>query len=229
VSPLMLHEDKLTKTNLRTPRAAAIAGIVFSTMLIQAFWLLRISIPAESLISKEGLGDHARTITIALSLIPLSGIAFLWVIGVVRDRLGQREDRLLATVFLGSGLLFLAMLFAAAAVASAAVIAFSAAPDQAVDPRMLTFVRTLVSELMNVYATKMAGVFMFSTSTIVIYTEVAPRYTGYLGYGLALCLVFGSHYFEWSFFVFPLWVLLLSAHILADDLRRPSGLHKTNP
>jgi hypothetical protein len=225
----MLHEDELTKTNLRTPRAAAIAGIVFSTMLIQAFWLLRISIPAESLISKEGLGDHARTITIALSLIPLSGIAFLWVIGVVRDRLGQREDRLLATVFLGSGLLFLAMLFAAAAVASAAVIAFNATPDQAVDPRMLAFARTLVSELMNVYATKMAGVFMFSTSTIVIYTEVAPRYTGYLGYGLALFLVFGSHYFEWSFFVFPLWVLLLSAHILADDLRRPSGVRKTNP
>jgi hypothetical protein len=225
----MLHEDELTKTNLRTPRAAAIAGIVFSIMLIQAFWLLRVSTPAESAISKEWLGDHARTITIALSLIPLSGIAFLWVIGVVRDRLGQREDRLLATVFLGSGLLFLAMLFAAAAVASAAVIAFSATPDQAVDPRMLTFVRTLVSELMNVYATKMAGVFMFSTSTIVIYTEVAPRYTGYLGYGLALFLVFGSHYFEWSFFVFPLWVLLLSAHILADDLRRPSGVRKTNP
>jgi hypothetical protein len=225
----MLHEDELTKTNLRTPRAAAIAGIVFSTMVIQAFWLLRVSIPAGSLISKEGLGDHARTITIALSLIPLSGIAFLWLIGVVRDRLGQREDRLLATVFLGSGLLFLAMLFAAAAVASAAVIAFNATPDQAVDPRMLAFARTLVSELMNVYATKMAGVFMFSTSTIVIYTGVAPRYTGYLGYGLALSLVFGSHYFEWSFFVFPLWVLLLSAHILADDLRRHTHVRKTNP
>jgi hypothetical protein len=225
----MLREDKLTKTNLRTPRAAAIAGIVFSTMLIQAFWLLRVSLPAESLISKEGLSDHARTITIALSLIPLSGIAFLWLIGVVRDRLGQREDRLLATVFLGSGLLFLAMLFAAAAVASAAVIAFNVMPDQALDLRMVAFARTLVSDLMNVYATKMAGVFMFSTSTIAIYTGVAPRYTGYLGYGLAIFLVLGSHYFDWSFFVFPLWVLLLSAHILADDLRRHTHVRKTNP
>jgi hypothetical protein len=225
----MSREDKLTKTNLRTPRAAAIAGIVFSTMLIQAFWLLRVSLPAESLISKEGLSEHARTITIALSLIPLSGIAFLWLIGVVRDRLGQREDRLLATVFLGSGLLFLAMLFAAAAVASAAVIAFNVMPDQALDLRMVAFARTLVSDLMNVYATKMAGVFMFSTSTIAIYTGVAPRYTGYLGYGLAIFLVLGSHYFDWSFFVFPLWVLLLSAHILADDLRRHTHVRKTNP
>lgn len=225
----MLHEDKLTKTNLRTPRAAAIAGIVFSTMLILAFWLLRVSIPTESSISREWLGAHARTVTIALSLIPLTGIAFLWLIGVVRDRLGQREDRLLATVFLGSGLLFLAMLFAAAAVASAAVIAFNAMPDQTLDPRIVAFARTLVSDLLNVYATKMAGVFMFSTSTIAIYTGLTPRYTGYLGYGLGLFLVFGSHYLELSFFVFPLWVLLLSAHILADDLRRPSRVHSTNP
>jgi hypothetical protein len=29
----MLHEENLTKTNLRTPRAAALAGIVFSIML----------------------------------------------------------------------------------------------------------------------------------------------------------------------------------------------------
>jgi hypothetical protein len=82
---------------------------------------------------------------------------------------------------------------------------------------------------MNVYATKMAGVFMFSTSTIAIYTGVAPRYTGYLGYGLAIFLVLGSHYFDWSFFVFPLWVLLLSAHILADDLRRHTRVRNTNP
>ena len=218
----MLREDKLTKTNLRTPRAAAIAGIVFSTMLIQAFWLLRVSITAESLISKEGLSDHARTITTALSLIPLSGIAFLWLIGVLRDRLGQREDRLLATVFLGSGLLFLAMLFSAAAVASAAVTVFSSAPSQELDLRVLAFARTLISDLMNIYAVRMAGVFMFSISTVAIYTGFAPRYISFLGYGLGLFLLFGNAYVEWSFLVFPVWVLLLSAQVLTNDLRRRS-------
>ena len=53
---------------------------------------------------------------IALNLIPFAGIAFLWFIGVLRDRIGQREDRFFAIVFLGSGLLFVAMLFVAAAV-----------------------------------------------------------------------------------------------------------------
>jgi len=114
----------MTQNNLRTPKAAAVAGILFSFMALLAFWLLRISIPAKTLAPNLWLSDHAKAITFALSLIPFVGIAFLWFIGVLRDRLAQREDRLFATVFLGSGLLFLAMLFSAAAVASAIVISF---------------------------------------------------------------------------------------------------------
>jgi hypothetical protein len=210
------------KTNLRTPRAAAVAGIIFSIMLFLAFWLLRVSISTGSPRSNAWLGDHASTVAVALSLIPFSGIAFLWLIGVLRDRLGQREDRLLATVFLGSGLLFLAMLFSAAAVASAVLTVHSSTPSQELDPRILAFARTLISDLMNVYAVKMAGVFMFSISTVAIYTGFAPRYIGFLGYGLGLFLLFGNPYLEWSFLVFPLWVFLLSAHVLANDLRRRS-------
>jgi hypothetical protein len=160
-----------------------------------------------------------------LSLIPFSGIAFLWLIGVLRDRLGQREDRLLATVFLGSGLLFLSMLFSAAAVASAALTMYSSASIQESDLRMFAFARTLVSDLMNIYAVKMAGVFMFSISTVVISTGFARRYVGFLGYGLALFLLFGNLYVEWSFLVFPVWVLLLSAHVLANDLSPRSDVH----
>ena len=70
---------------------------------------------------------------------------------------------------------------------------------------------------------------MFSTSTVVVYTGFAPRYIGFLGYGLALFLLLGSHHLEYSFFVFPAWVLLLSTHILADDLRRQSRVPNPNP
>jgi hypothetical protein len=220
----MSHQDNLTKTSLRTPRAAAVAGIIFSIMLFLAFWLLRVSIPSGPPGSNAWLGDHAKTIAVALSLIPFSGIAFLWLIGVLRDRLGQREDRLLATVFLGSGLLFLAMLFSAAAVASAAITVFSVAPNQEFDLRMFAFARTLISDLMNIYAVRMAGVFMFSISTVVISTGFAHRYIGFLGYGLGLILLFGNPYLEWSFLVFPIWVFALSAHVLATDLRRRSDV-----
>jgi hypothetical protein len=76
---------------------------------------------------------------------------------------------------------------------------------------------------MNVYMIKMASVFMITTSTVAIYTGIAPRWLAVLGYGLSLLLLFGSYYFSWSFLVFPLWVFLLSVCILMDSLRPSSG------
>jgi hypothetical protein len=219
----MAYEGDLNKTELRTPKAAAVAGIVFALLLLTAFGLLRASVPGEPLGPRLWLGGNAGTIGIALNLIPFSGIAFLWFMGVLRDRLGQREDRLLSMVFFGSGLLFLATLFTAAAVVGGIMIAFGARPDQRIDPETLIFVQTLAFNLINVYAIKMAGVFMISTSTIALYTQLVPRYITFLGHGSALFLLLGSHYWDWSYFVFPLWVLLLSIQILIDNFRSPRG------
>jgi hypothetical protein len=74
---------------------------------------------------------------------------------------------------------------------------------------------------MNIYAIKMAGVFMISTSTVAMVTGFAPRWIAILGYVLALILLLGSYYLPWSFIVLPLWVLLLSIHILVDNFRQP--------
>ena len=79
----------------------------------------------------RGCKTSSNTVALALNLVPFAGIAFLWFIGVLRDRLGELEDRFFATVFLGSGLLFLAMLFASAAVAGGIIIAYAAKPDRA--------------------------------------------------------------------------------------------------
>ena len=57
----------------------------------------------------------------AFGLVPFAGIGFLWFVAVLRDRVGDAEDRFFATVFLGSGLLFVAMLFVASAVAASLV------------------------------------------------------------------------------------------------------------
>jgi hypothetical protein len=102
---------------LRTPRAAAIAGLLFSVLLLSAFLLLRISVPADPRETGAWLRSDAGTVGLALNLIPFAGIAFLWFIGVLRDRLGELEDRFFATVFFGSGLVFLATLFVTAALA----------------------------------------------------------------------------------------------------------------
>ena len=43
----MALDATLTHESLRTPKAAAIAGIAFSVLLIAFFWLVRLSIPAD--------------------------------------------------------------------------------------------------------------------------------------------------------------------------------------
>src|SRR5215471_8160570 len=117
-------EETLTGATLRTPKAAAAAGIIFSLLLITAFWLFRISVPADPLEPGMWLKTNAGTVALALNIVPFAGIAFLWFIGVLRDRLGRHEDRFFATVFFGSGLLFLAMLFVACATVGAIILAF---------------------------------------------------------------------------------------------------------
>ena len=212
----------LTRARLRTPRAAAIAGVLFSILLMTALVLLRLSVPDNPLERGAWLGTDANRVAIALNLVPFAGIAFLWFIGVLRDRLGDREDRFFATVFLGSGLLFLAMLFAAAAIAGAIIMAYGAHAEALTESATFTLARALSYGIMNVYAVKVAAVFMITTSTLAIYTGIAARWIAVLGYALALMLLFGGSVTDWTVLVFPLWVLLMSTYILADDLRRPS-------
>jgi len=118
----------LTRANLKTPKAAAIAGMLFSVLLIAVFWLLRTSIPADPQEPGSWLNSSSGSVALALNLMPFAGIAFLWFIGVLRDRLGEKEDRFFATVFFGSGVLFLAMLFTSAAMVGAILTAFALQP-----------------------------------------------------------------------------------------------------
>ncbi|WP_457094438.1 hypothetical protein [Microvirga sp. P5_D2] len=118
----MPQNETAMYSHLRTPRAAAAAGVVFSILLVIIFWVFRRAVPADPLDPGTWLANSSRSVTLTLNLIPFAGIAFLWFIGVLRDRLGQREDRFFATVFLGSGLLFLATLFSAATIVGALLL-----------------------------------------------------------------------------------------------------------
>ena len=215
-----MQNDKLIRSRLKTPKAAAIAGIVFSGLFIAAFSLLRIFVPSDPFESGEWLRANSNTVIFALNLIPFAGIAFLWFVGALRDRLGDLEDRFFSTVFLGSSLLFLATLFTSAAAIGAIILAFAADPSNLIDPAAFRVARTLAYNVANIYMVKMAGVFMISTSTVVVYTEIAPRWVAFLGFVLALLLLFGSVYFSWIFVVFPFWVFLISVCLLVDKYRR---------
>ena len=112
------------------------------------------------------------------------------------------------------------MLFVAAAVVGAMLIAFRDEPAVFSASPTFRFARAVSSSLVNIYMVKMAGVFMISTSTVAMSTRFAPRWLAALGYLLAALLLIGNSFLRWSFALFPLWVLLLSIQILASGLGR---------
>lgn len=209
---------------LRAPRAAAIAGIIFSCLLICSLWLLRLSVPANPLEAGDWLKSEARRVAFAVNLVPFAGIAFMWFVGVLRDRLGKLEDQFFATVFLGSGLLFLGMMFVAASAADGLILAYSSQPNDFFDSGTFVFARAFTFNAMQVYAVKMAAVFMVSSSTLAIRTLFIARWLAMLGYASALFLLLGSGYVSWAVFIFPVWVLLVSGHILIDNLGEASRI-----
>ncbi len=207
---------------LTTPRAAAIAGVLFGLLFTASLALLRSALPENVSGDIAWVDQGSQRIKIALALMPFAGIAFLWFIGVVRDLLGDFEDRFFSTVFLGSGLLFLGMIFVAMAIGGGilAIAQVEGADFQKVE--IIYFARALMFQVSNVYALRMAGVFMISLGTIWLRTGLLPRWLALVTYLLALVLLVVINLSLWIALIFPVWVLLISIFKLISDARRQS-------
>ena len=201
---------------LTPPRAAALAGVAFSILMGATVVIVRLAVPFQR---DPGLwlDDPLRrnAVRVAVQLAPFAGIAFLWFIAVLRNRIGQFEDQFFATVFLGSGLLFVASLFASAAFTGALVEAVRKG-NIVRDSETYYLARQLCGAFLNVFAIKMAGVFIISTSTIIKRTGILPRWVAMSGYGCALVLLLVITNWPWIALLMPLWILVLSTRILIE-------------
>ena len=217
-----MTETRVMGGALRTPRAAAFAGIAFSVIFTTALVLVRAAVPADPGDAGQWLADGSRrgTVLFALGLVPFAGIAFLWFVGVLRDRVGDAEDRFFATVFLGSGLLFVGTLFVASAVATGLVSSAGDNSGSLLSSGAWEFGRRTTYELTAVYAMRMAAVFMIATSTILLRTRLAPRWLVASGYAIAIVLLVAVGFFAWVELAFPAWVLVLSVYVLVAGSRQ---------
>jgi hypothetical protein len=212
----MDEPQTITRERLRTPRAAGIAGIAFSLLLGGALVLARLAVPAAADANTTWLTDDAkrRSVQIALGLVPFAGIAFLWFIGVIRDRIGELEDRFFATVFLGSGLLFVAMLFVGAAIAGGMLTDPALTSAVTIAPGQWDLERRITLTLINTYAIRMAAVFILSATTIGLRTRILPRWLVVTGLVAGFVLLVGTSVSPWANLVMPLWALVFSVDIL---------------
>ncbi len=213
----MTHLPHPRRQLLTTPRAAAAAGIIFAVLYAASLALIRLAIPPDAGAGDAWLGTNGRTINLALNLVPYAGIAFLWFIGVLRDRLGEMEDRFFATVFLGSGLLFLAMTFAGAALAGGLLSSYATQPRAVLESGVFAYGRDVMMQIINVYAVRMAGVFMMSLGTIWFRTGLMHRGWAIVTYGLAAVLLLSGGHSLWVSLLFPGWVFAVSCYYLARN------------
>jgi hypothetical protein len=214
----------LARNRLKTPRAAAVAGILFALLYGTGLTLIRISIPSARLSDSAWLETNARTVALALNMVPYAGIAFLWFIGVIRDRMGDLEDRFFSTVFLGSGLLFLAMNFVGATLASGLLTSYELEKNTVLESGVYTYSRGVMFNVINIYAVRMAGLFMSSLGTIWLRTGLMPRFWTYLTYALSTVLLVTISFSAWVPLIFPAWVFAVSIYILITNLRaQPQG------
>jgi hypothetical protein len=205
---------------VRTPRAAALAGIVFAVLHASSIVLMQLAITGDADDVGEWVDDDGRrrTVLAALNLLPFAGLAFLWLIGVVRDRIGAREDRFFATVFLGSGLLFVAMLFVGGAAASALIDGAARGLDDELRS-VWPFGHRLAIDVWTVYAMRMASVFTLSTTTLGLRLGILPRWLALWGVLTSAVLLFAVGAVRWAGLALPLWVLVLSVHLLVTTFR----------
>ncbi len=216
--------EPLIAPRWRSRRAAAVAGIVFAVLLTAGLVIVRSTLPASSLTALAADPGRRRLLQFGLNLAPFAGIAFLWFIGVIRDQIGAVEDRLFSTVFLGSGVLFVAMLFLGAVVSTSLLQHLSSPVTQTPSGTLLwDYGRDATRTLVSVYAMRMAAVFTLSVSTLAVRTAALPRWVAILGYveALALLLVAGDN--QWVQLAFPAWVLVLSVTILVTRPAVPVG------
>jgi len=218
------NEPLTRRTRMAAPKAAAIAGIVFSVLFIASLIIALIAVPAklDSAAQMTAFTTHRQMLILGLNLVPFAGIAFLWFMGVVRDRLGTREDQFFATVFLGSGLLFIAMMFTSAAVTGSLLTITANVTDPQMAANYYAISRALSGELMASYGIRVAGVFMISTCTLFLRTGVLPRWLAFLGYGFAFVMLFRIGHIDrlgWVVMFLPLWILLISVYFLIDNYR----------
>jgi len=208
------HSASSRIQKLRTPRAAAAAGVLFAVLFAAVLVLVRTALPEGAAPGSQWLELGSRHIEVAAVLMPFAGISFLWFIGVLRDGFGRLEDKFFSTVFLGSGILFLAMMFAASAVGAGLAASSNALGESAAHTDVASFGRMLLLTLSKTYALRMGAVFMMSLATIWLRTGLMPRWLALSTYAMAIALLIASDVSMWLTLVFPAWVLVVSVLLL---------------
>jgi hypothetical protein len=202
-------------------RFTAIAGITYAVLFIASFWLLT-DVPKAGSSSQEIIdyyeSDDGNAVTVvALYLMPFSGIAFLWFIVSLRMWISSRVERRVSVLFsniqLVSGIIFLALFFAAGAALSVAALTIDIG-DTRLSPIAAAEFPQYGSSLFFVFAIRMGAMFVFTTTNIGRASKILPNWFVIAGLVVGLTMLLSASFNRALILMFPVWVLILCLLIL---------------
>jgi uncharacterized membrane protein YbjE (DUF340 family) len=215
--------ENLIGRELRSPRAAALAGIAYSIMMyIIMLSTSDIRINPEN-ITRENLQKWSGTASLVLILVPFCGITFLWFTGVIRDRLRHQEGHFFATLFFGSGLIIVVLLFIWGAILGAIMITKDMDVVRSVGIGIYVFAFVIMNEIVGNYSLRMAGVYMTIVGTLWHRTKLVPRWVTITTYILAFGFLVAADKIREARLIFPSWVFVVSIVILILNFRQRRG------
>jgi hypothetical protein len=216
--------QQLPAAELRQVRAYAVmsgaSGIVFAALFFVAFALLRkvpgLAVPDAVYTQFYNSGSDVL-VALGLYVVPFAGIAFIWNMIATRTLISAYPDPPSTIPFglhLASGVLLVAMMFAATAAVGAVALltVFSVAPLPSVD-----IARALSSAgygLAFVYGVRAAGMYMITTTTLMKGTGILPRWLAVIGYVVAAFLLVSTTFHPAILLVFPVWIIVTSVAVL---------------
>jgi hypothetical protein len=195
--------------------------MVFALLALGSLVAIHFAIPHKPADSADLLttSPKRQLLLVGLSLLPFAAVAFLWFTGVIRDRIGRREDRFFGTVFLGSGLLFVGLLLVGEAVTAGMVLSVPTTQAlTATAPDWWIATRNVSGELLEA-ALQMAGVFLTATTTLLWRSGSAPRWLTVSGSVISVMLLFTIYITQWIGLLFPVWIFVLSLYVLVVTKR----------
>ena len=207
-----------TRKWLRSIEAAAVAGLVFAVTSTTSLILLNmppdLSGPDSEVAAWYSDAANRSSLTTGLSLSIVSAVSFLWFVAVIRRRVGDREDRFFATVFLGSGILLTGVMLTGTAALASPAVTIDLADGRVPDASTLAVMSGFGTTLMLVVLLRIQAVFVVSTSTLALRSNAFSRWLSYLGYGIALVIFFMPILTDPVGLAFPIWVGILSVALL---------------
>jgi hypothetical protein len=225
--------------SLRTAASiTALVGALHAVLFLLSWWLLSDAPGADAtdaeIVDYYGSASSRRLLLVGLYLMPFAGMAFVWFIVALRmweEGSSHRRSILQSNLQLISGIVYVSLFFVGAAASSVVASSIQFA-DGEFDPAVARQFPVFGTTVIFVFAFRMAAMFVFTTSAILLRAGILPRWFAWMGYAVATFLLLSASFQQWFVLVFPVWLIVLSALLLRvaraidPELRLPPARHE---